>query len=128
MSRITFCATKEAVQRRLSEHSSADGQEPFALHRSSDIPGAIEALKAGRDVIANAFAAAVGWKAPEGTSVELDEDMNGQELEALRFQSEARVHRADMSTNRDLKPHEPDLFLRDPGGDAAPDERVVFNL
>lgn len=98
MSRITFCATREAMQRRLSEGRSADGQEPFALHRSSDIPGAIEALEAGRDVVANATAVAVGWSAPEGTQLELDDDMSAPGLEALRYQSEARVHRANSRT------------------------------
>lgn len=96
MSRIIFCATKEAMRRRITEGPATDGASPFVLDKASDIRGAIEALKSGRDVVANAHATAIGWKAPEGTTVELDEDMSGPGLEALRFQSESRVHRADV--------------------------------
>lgn len=100
MSNIVFCATKEAMIRRLAERQAEGRQEPFVLRKGSDIQGAIEALKAGRDVVANTFAAAVGWHAPEGTTVELDDDMQYERLEALRLQSEARVHRAGRTASR----------------------------
>ena len=72
MSKLIFCVTKEAMQRRIAAAKAAEGADPFVLGKASDIRGAIEALKAGRDVVADAFAAAIGWRAPEGTSVELD--------------------------------------------------------
>jgi hypothetical protein len=100
MARLIFCATKEGMARRIAERQSMDGQDPFVLRKGSDIPGAIAALKADRDVVANAHAGAVGWTAPDGVTVELDEDMQDERLEALRFQSEARVHRAGRVPSR----------------------------
>lgn len=100
MAQLIFCATKEGMTRRIAERQSMDGQDPFVLRKGSDIPGAIAALRADRDVVANAHAGAVGWTAPDGVTVELDEDMQDERLEALRFQSEARVRRAGRVPSR----------------------------
>ncbi len=100
MAHLVFCATKEGMARRISERQAMNGHDPYVLQKGSDIPGAIAALKADRDVVANAHAGAVGWTAPDGVTVELDDDMQDERLEALRFQSEARVHRAGRVPSR----------------------------
>lgn len=100
MAHLIFCATKEGMTRRIAERQAANGQDPYLLQKGSDIPGAIAALRADRDVVANAHAGSIGWAAPDGVTVELDEDMQDERLEALRFQSEARVHRAGRVPSR----------------------------
>jgi len=81
------------MTRQIAARRAADGADPFVLRKGSDIPEAIRALRDDRNVVANAFAAAFGWHTPDGVRLDLDEDMKAPGLEALRFQSEARVHR-----------------------------------
>jgi hypothetical protein len=100
MAHLVFCATREGMERRITQRRAENGMDPYVIRKGSDIRGAIEALKADRDLVANAHAAAVGWHAPDGVTVELDEDMQDPRLEALWFQSEARVHRAHIAPVR----------------------------
>lgn len=94
MAHLTFCATPEGMARLIAERRATDGSDPFVLRKGSDVPDAIEALRSGRNVVANAFAGAFGWHVPEGVSVNLDEDMRGPGFRPLRAQCEARAHRA----------------------------------
>lgn len=94
MAHLTFCATPEGMARRIAERRATDGADPFVLRKGSDVPDAIEALRSGRNVVANAFAGAFGWHVPDGVSVELDEEMRGPGFRPLRAQCEARAHRA----------------------------------
>jgi len=94
VAQITFCATAAGMTRQIAARQAADGAEPFVLRKGSDIPAAIQALQSDRNVVANAFAAAFGWHAPDGVTLDLDEDMHAPGLMALRAQSEGRVHRA----------------------------------
>jgi hypothetical protein len=113
MAQLIFCATKEGMTRRIAERREMDGQDPFVLQKGSDIPGAIAALRADRNVVANAHAGAIGWSAPDGVTVDLDEDMQDERLEALRFQSEARVHRAGRVPSRvEFLKSGPDIDVR----------------
>lgn len=100
MAHLTFCATPEGMARRTADRRATDGADPFVLRKGSDIPEAIEALRSGRNVVANAFSGAFGWHAPAGVRVELDEDMQAPGLQPLRAQCEARAHRAGPSPIR----------------------------
>lgn len=94
MAQITFCATAAGMTRQIAARQAADGAEPFVLRKGSDIPEAIQALKSDRNVVANAYAAAFGWNAPEGVTLDLEEDMHAPGMMALRIQSEGRLYRA----------------------------------
>jgi hypothetical protein len=100
MPHLIFCATSEGMTRRIAERQVADGTDPFVLRKGSDTPLAIEALRSGRNVVANAFAGAFGWHVPDGVSVALDEDMWAPGLQALRTQCEGRVHRVRSEATR----------------------------
>lgn len=78
-------------------------EEPFLMKGAGDIPEAIEALKSDRDVVAHARPDTVtGWRAPEGTTVALDEDMESPERRAMSDQARMR---AAMSAPQ-LRPHQ----------------------
>jgi hypothetical protein len=82
------------MTRQIAARRAADGADPFVLRKGSDIPAAIHALELDQNVVANAYAAAFGWHAPDGVTLDLDEDMYAPGLMALRAQSEGRLHRA----------------------------------
>lgn len=91
MATLTFIQRRENLM--AAAEAAPQGANPFLLLRGSDIPAAIEALAAGRDTLALAAAAQHGWHAPKGTVVKMHDDMQHEELEAMRHQCESRIHR-----------------------------------
>lgn len=91
MAKITFCINKASL-------ASAARTDINALQvvTGSDMLGMRKALDAGRNVVALASIAAIGWRAPAGTEVVLDEELrDNPKHAALKFQCKARVAGAD---------------------------------
>lgn len=91
MPNLIFCETVKAMKDWEAQLSDGNQQPPFMLETSSHIPGAIQALKDGRDVVANAHTSAIGWRAPKGTTVVIDDGLRLPQFRALAWQCKARA-------------------------------------
>ncbi|MBW3243475.1 hypothetical protein KUV57_12445 [Epibacterium sp. DP7N7-1] len=106
MANLIYCATERSMEAWSADLHKRGLEEPFMMKGAGDIPEAIEALKSDRDVVAHARPATVtGWRAPVGTVVVLDEDMNASDHPDRRAMSDQARMRAPVSTPQ-LRPHQ----------------------
>ncbi|WP_369928176.1 hypothetical protein [Leisingera sp. XS_AS12] len=91
MANLIFCESVRAMKDWEAQLSHDNQQPPFMLETTSHIPGAIQALKDGRDVVANAHTSAIGWRAPKGTTVVIDDGLRQPQFRALAWQCKARA-------------------------------------
>jgi hypothetical protein len=95
MANLIFCTNQDSMEIRRGEITGRGAAEPFMMKNGSDITGAIEALREGRDVVAQAGQETVtGWRAPEGTVIALDDELENatdQPRAALAAQARSRV-------------------------------------